>query len=111
MASLDNGGHNAIPRFIDVPGVARMIGIWRVKALSSSDTLTVPELDTRSASADQSSVRVLEPATGVTATAAATTTNQENVVTLAGASEGDELVVITVHPLGKRNVLAQPNPA
>lgn len=109
MASLDNS-FNAIPRFVDVPGFERTVGIWKIKALSSSDTVTVPELDTRSASADQSSVRVLEPATGVTATAAATSTNQENVVTLAGAAAGDELVVLTVHPKGRHNVLAQPDP-
>ena len=110
MASLDNG-HNAIPRFVDVPGWDRTIGVWKIKAFSSSDTVTVPELDTRSASADQSSVRVLEPATGVTATAAAKTADGENVVTIAGATRGDELIMFTVHVKGRHNHLAIPDPA
>lgn len=110
MASLNNG-HNAIPRFVDVPGFNRTIGIWKLKMLSSSDTVTVPQLDTRSASNDQSSVRVLEPATGVTANAAAVvSTTQEHAVTVAGSSVGSDVIMITVHPKGRHNVLAQPNP-
>lgn len=111
MSSLDNG-FNAIPRFVDTPGYPdQTIGVWKLKMLSSSDTVTVPELHSRSASADQSSVRVLKPATGVTATAAATSSNQENVVTVAGAAAGDEVVLVTLHPKGRQNVLAQPDPA
>lgn len=111
MASLDNG-FNAIPRFVDLPGYDRTIGIWKIKGLSTSDTVTVPELDTRSASADQSSVRVLEPATGVTATAAAVS-NGENVVTLAGsgsALNGADVIMVTVHFKGRHNHLSIPNP-
>jgi hypothetical protein len=110
MASLDNS-HNAIPRFVDLPGFPeRTVGVWRIKAMSASDTVTVPELDTRSASADQSSVRVLEPATGVTATAAAAS-GAENVVTLAGATRDQELIMFTVHFKGRSNSLSIPNPA
>jgi len=110
MASLDNP-HNAIPRFSNVPGYPdRTVGIWKLKPLNSSDTVTVPELATRSASVDQSSVRVLFPATGVTATAAAVTANAENVVTIAGATVGAEVIMVTVHFKGRNNNLAIPNP-
>src|SRR3990172_4512506 len=110
MASLDNG-HNAIPRFVDLPGWDRTVGIWKIKALSSSDTVTIPELDTGVAAADKSSVRVLEPATGVTAAAAAKTADGEHVVTLAGATRDQELIMFTVHVKGRHNHLAIPDPA
>jgi len=111
MASLDNP-HLASAVFVSVPSRPDQVaGIWLLKMLSSSDTVTVPELLTRSASNDQSSVRVLSPATGVTANAAATTTNNENVVTLAGSSAGSEVVLFTLHRRGRVSNSVAPDPA
>ena len=98
MASL-NTQHKSV-RFHDVPGRPdQAVGIWLLTMLSSSDTITVPELLTRSASNDQSSCRVLSPATGVTANAAATSSS-ENVVTVAGSSVGSQVILITLHRRG-----------
>lgn len=106
MASLNNAS-DARPRLIDVPGrTDQLAGIWVLQMKSASDTVTVPELDTRSASNDQSSARVLSPATGVTANAAATTSNGENVVTIAGSSAGSEVILLTLHPRNNRSTRA-----
>ena len=110
MASLDTQLKSV--QFIDVPGRPdQTFGLWKLTMLSSSDTLTVPELLTRSASNDQSSARVLSPATGVTANSAATTSNNENVITLAGSSVDSEVVLVTLHPRGRFGNSVVPDPA
>lgn len=110
MASLDNP-HDAGSTYVDVPGrTDQMARVWRLKMKSSSDTVTVPELLTRSGSNDQSSVRVLDPATGVTANSAATTSNNENVVTIAGSSAGSEVVLFTLHTRSNRGTVV-PDPS
>jgi hypothetical protein len=104
MASLDTQFKSV--RFVDVPGRPDQVtGLWLLTMKSSSDTLTVPELLTRSASNDQSSARVLSPATGVTVNAAATTANNENVLTIAGSSDGSEVVLLTLHRRGRGNAV------
>lgn len=109
MASLNNG-FNAIVHFEDVPGLPdRTLGIWRLKMLSASDTVTVPRLDTRSASNDQSSARVIKPATGVTVNAAAVSVG-EHILTVAGSTEGQEVLMVTLHMKGRNNFLTIPNP-
>jgi hypothetical protein len=110
MASLDNG-HNAVPRFEDVPGADQTVGIWLMTMLSASDTVTVPALATRSGTNDFSSAIVLEPGTGVTVNAADFTANNENVLTLAGAAAGDRVILVTLHRRGFHNALAVPAPA
>jgi hypothetical protein len=110
MPSLDNS-YNAASVFVDVPGRPDQVArVWRLRMQSSSDTVTVPELLTRSGSNDQSSVRVLDPATGVTTNAAATTSNNENVVTVASSSAGSEVVLFTLHPRNARGTVA-PDPS
>ena len=100
MASLDTQIISCA--FYDVPSRPdQVVGVWKLTMLSSSDTLTVPELLTRSASNDQSSARVLSPATGVTANAAALGSSNEHVVTIAGSSAGSEVVLITLHRRGR----------
>ena len=97
MASLDNP-HFASYRIVSIPGRPDQVAwIWTLKMRSASDTLTVPALATRSASNDQSSCNVLEPGTGVTANAAAQTTDNVNVVTLAGSSEGTTVIFVSLH--------------
>ncbi len=110
MASLDNP-HYASVRTVDIPGRPDQVArIWSLTMRSTSDTLTVPQLHTRSGSADQSSCNVLEPGTGVTATAAATTSNNENVVTLAGSTAGTKIVFVSVHPRDNRSAVS-PDPS
>lgn len=89
-------------RFVDVPGrPAQAVGLYKLTMLSSADTIKIPELLTRSASADQSSARVLSPATGVTVTVGALGSNNEHTVTFAGATAGDEVILLTVHRRGR----------
>ena len=102
MADLSAGG-NAV-RFSDVPGRPdQAVGIHVLTMVSSADTLKVPALLTRSASADQSSARVLSPATGVTVTAGALDTNGEHTLTFAGSSAGSVVVLLTLHARGRVN--------
>lgn len=89
-------------KFVDVPGRPDQVaGLYKLTMLSSSDTIKVPELVTRSASVDQSSARVLSPATGVTVTAGAIDSANEHTLTIAGSSAGSEVVLMTVHRRGR----------
>ncbi len=111
MASLDNP-HFASYKVVDVPGRPDQTAyVWKLKMRSSSDTLTVPALATRSASNDQSSCNVLAPGTGVTANAAARTSDNVNVVTLAGSSEGTEVIFVSLHDRGVGINAVSPDPA
>lgn len=88
--------------FTDVPGRHdQAVGLYKLTMLSSADTIKVPELLTRSASADQSSARVLSPATGVTVTAGALDSNNEHTLTFAGSTAGSEVILLTVHRRGR----------
>ena len=106
MANLDTQLKSV--KFNSVPGREnQQFAVWLLTMLSSSDTLTIPALLTRSGSADQSSARVLSPATGVTVTAAAVTSDNEHVLTIAGASAGDTVILVTLHPRGNRGTVAK----
>ena len=110
MASLDSNGINAIPRFsTDVPGRPdQQISVWKLILVSSSDTVTVPELETRSAVADESSARVLDPATGITVTAGALDSFRQHELTIAGGTQGQEVVLQCLHKRGPLNAQAVP---
>lgn len=111
MASLDNP-YFASHRVVDVPGRPDQVAyIWLLKMRSSSDTITVPALATRSATNDQSSCNVLEPGTGVTANSAAQTSDNVNVVTLAGSSEGTEVIFVSLHTRGVGTNAVSPDPS
>jgi hypothetical protein len=112
MPSLDNP-HNSNVNFVDVPGRPDQVaGIWRLTMLSTSDTVTAPELLTSSTTNNQSSARVMSPATGVTAvTTANPTSDNQNVITVASSSAGSEVVLMTLHLRGRVSNSVPPNPA
>ena len=109
MASLDNG-FNAIPRArVDVPGRPdQQYSIWKLVLFSSSDTFTVAELETQSAVADQSSIRVLDPATGISVTAGELDNFNQHEVTVTGGTVGQEVVLQCLHKRGRLNAQAVP---
>lgn len=79
--------------FVDVPGMPGLrLGITRVTLLSASDTLTVPDPASTTASASCAGVRNAGEA-------ACTVTQSDNTVTLAGTA-GQTLTVVTLHVSG-----------
>lgn len=102
MADLSSGLVNS--RWVQVPGRPDQVaGVHIFSAVSSSDTMKVPALETRSASNDQSSARVLSPATGVTVNAGAVDSDKAHTLTIAGATAGAEVVLLTLHARGRLN--------
>lgn len=75
-------------QFVDLRGA--VIGISRVKLVSTSDTLTVPKLANSTNSASSAQVQ------GANEVAATVTDDAANTVTIVGAI-GDEVTVITHH--------------
>ncbi len=111
MASLDNP-HFASYKVVSIPGRPDQVAyVWTLKMRSASDTLTVPALATRSGSNDQSSCNVLEPGTGVTANAAAQSSDNVNVVTLAGSTEGTAVIFVSLHTRGVGINAVTPDPS
>jgi hypothetical protein len=79
-----------LQHFYDIPGLpGSVIGVSRVKLLTSSDTLTVPAPASSTASASVG--RVLQAGQ-----AAATVTQSGNTVTISGTA-GNEVFVVTLH--------------
>lgn len=94
----------APPSFCNVPGLAdTKVRVYRVALITAADTLKVPFLRTQSGTADQSSARVLQPATGVTVTVGALDSNNEHTITFggSGAVEGVVVTLVTLHPNGR----------
>ena len=94
----------AVSSFTNVPGIYdAKVRVYRVTLASAADTMKVPFLRTRSATADQSSVRVLEPATNVTVSAGALDANGEHTLTFggSGAAEGVTVILVTLHPTAR----------
>lgn len=93
-------------RSVNVPGLANsVVRAYSVTLLSAADTLKVPALHTRSATADQSSIRVLNPATGVTVTAGAIDANGEHTLTFggSGAADGVKVTFVALHATDRVN--------
>ena len=94
MAALQLPGDIVSVKFVDLPATDQVAGIWTVKLRSSSDTITVPGLESTSG------VGSLKATTTVSAAAL---TNGENVVTIASGTAGDTFTFSTLHRPGVTN--------
>lgn len=101
MADLTTSAPSA---FCNVPGLAdAKVRVYHVTLASAADTMKVPFLRTQSGTADQSSARVLNPATNVTVTVGSLDANNEHTITFggSGAAEGVRVILVTLHPSGR----------
>jgi hypothetical protein len=97
MAALDNPGNVVNVQTITLPAARQVAMLWDLKLQSSSDTLNVPAL----ASTDA----VSSLTTGVTATNSDTPNEGEASIVIASGSEGQRVVVATLHRVGMSNNL------
>lgn len=77
----------------------KVIGIHVVELQSSSDTITVPNLDNTTSGAAVKQLRK-------NGQGALTVTSSGNTVTIAGGSAGDEVVLVSLHQ-SKRNFIPE----
>lgn len=102
MASIDNPHNVKSIRSTDLPTKRQVIMVWDVLLLSSSDTLTVPGLESTSA--------VGSLTTGISVSAGALTAGQ-NTVTITGGSAGTRALISTAHRPGYFNDLSRVVPS
>lgn len=72
-------------------GTGKVLGIHELTLKSSSDTITVPDLD-NSTNDSSSAILLQNGQSGITVSDDGTRT-----VTISSGSEGDEVVVVTIH--------------
>jgi hypothetical protein len=87
-------------RFYDT-SKGEKIGIHIVTLTSASDTITVPTL--ADGTTNNTSARQLNRS----GQSSVTITNTANVITIAGGSAGEEVVIVTLHPQGLRTYVAE----
>jgi hypothetical protein len=96
MATLQNPGDVKNVTYIDLPATNQVAAIWTVNLRSSSDQITVPQLESTGG------VGSLKTTTTVSAAAAS---NGQNVITIGSGSAGDTFVFATLHRVGVLNNL------
>lgn len=96
MSNIDNPHNIKSVETVDLPGTNQMIMVWCLKLLTSSDTFTVPGLQSTSA--------VSSLTAGISVAAGALTDGQ-NTVTVTGGTVGATALVATAHRKGMTNAL------
>jgi hypothetical protein len=96
MAALQTPGDVNSVRFIDVPSLDQVVGVWEVTLRSTSDTLVVPGLENTGG--------VGSLTTNITVSASAIAEG-DTTITLAGsaAALGVKAVFTTLHRIGMTN--------
>jgi hypothetical protein len=94
MASLDNPHNVKSVQHLSLKSARQQIMIWDVELLSSSDTLTVPGLESTSAVGSLTS--------GISVSAGALTEG-DNTLTITGGSAGTRAIIATAHRKGLVN--------
>jgi len=102
MAALSQGNIKSV-RFVDIPTLDQVVGLWHLVLQSASDTLTVPGLLTTEAVADLEYDTVAHT---ILVSAGALTEGQ-NTVTIAGGGLGVEVLIATRHRTGFLNNLSR----
>lgn len=98
MASLQTPGDVISVRFVDVPSLDQVVGIWHLKLRSSSDTLVVPGL---------LSTDGAENLEATIAVSAGALTEGQTTLTITGGSLGTETLIVTRHRTGFLNNLSR----
>ena len=97
MSNIDNPYNIKNVQHLDLPTQKQTVMVWDLLLLSSSDTFTVPGLESTS------SLSALS--TGISVSAGALTDGQ-NTITVTGGSAGTRALVATAHRKGLLNGLA-----
>lgn len=111
MASLDNP-HDLSVKFVSLPGGNQVVGIWVANLKSSSDTFTTPALSLDSGGGDSVSILLRSGTdhpgdsgtdqTGITV-AGSNAADGTCTVTVSSGSDGQQVVITTLHAKGLSN--------